>query len=136
MSQKSLTATLRLLERNGIIERKLLSSRPVAIEYRITPLGKTLRHPHRRAPGMGCGTHARHRTGARHLRPPGPGRRHLTTERPDRRLRNVQSSPCPGTRLINSQMDGSSRGAARPSNDALLLLCGTTTCTALRSIVK
>jgi DNA-binding HxlR family transcriptional regulator len=45
VSQKSLTATLRRLERNGIIERKLLSSRPVAIEYRITPLGKTLRHP-------------------------------------------------------------------------------------------
>ncbi|WP_251037285.1 helix-turn-helix domain-containing protein [Arthrobacter sp. ISL-28] len=45
VSQKSLTATLRRLERNGIIERKLLSSRPVAVEYRITPLGKTLRHP-------------------------------------------------------------------------------------------
>ena len=45
VSQKSLTATLRRLERNGIIERKLLSSRPVAIEYRITRLGKTLRHP-------------------------------------------------------------------------------------------
>jgi DNA-binding HxlR family transcriptional regulator len=45
VTQKSLTATLRRLERNGIIERKLLSSRPVAIEYRITPLGKTLRHP-------------------------------------------------------------------------------------------
>jgi DNA-binding HxlR family transcriptional regulator len=45
VSQKSLTATLRRLERNGIIERRLLSSRPVAIEYRITPLGKTLRRP-------------------------------------------------------------------------------------------
>lgn len=45
VTQKSLTATLRRLERNGIIERVLLSSRPVAIEYRITPLGKTLRHP-------------------------------------------------------------------------------------------
>ncbi|MEC4615563.1 winged helix-turn-helix transcriptional regulator [Tsukamurella tyrosinosolvens] len=45
VTQKSLTATLRRLERNGIIDRRLLSSRPVAIEYRITPLGKTLRHP-------------------------------------------------------------------------------------------
>lgn len=45
VTQKSLTATLRRLERNGIIERVLLSSRPVAVEYRITPLGKTLRHP-------------------------------------------------------------------------------------------
>lgn len=45
VTQKSLTATLRRLERNGIVERVLLSSRPVAVEYRITPLGKTLRPP-------------------------------------------------------------------------------------------
>lgn len=45
VTQKSLTATLRRLERNGIVERELLGSRPVAVEYRITPLGKTLRDP-------------------------------------------------------------------------------------------
>jgi DNA-binding HxlR family transcriptional regulator len=45
VSQKSLTATLRRLERNGVVERILLSSRPIAVEYRITPLGKTLRRP-------------------------------------------------------------------------------------------
>ena len=45
VTQKSLTGTLRRLERNGIVERVLISSRPVAVEYRITPLGKTLRHP-------------------------------------------------------------------------------------------
>ena len=45
VTQKSLTATLRKLERNGIIERTILSTRPVAVEYRITPLGKTLRTP-------------------------------------------------------------------------------------------
>jgi DNA-binding HxlR family transcriptional regulator len=45
VTQKSLTATLRRLERNGVVERVLLSSRPVAVEYRITPLGKTLREP-------------------------------------------------------------------------------------------
>jgi DNA-binding HxlR family transcriptional regulator len=45
VTQKSLTSTLRRLERNGIVQRELLSSRPVAVEYRITPLGKTLRHP-------------------------------------------------------------------------------------------
>ncbi|MDK1346992.1 helix-turn-helix domain-containing protein [Streptomyces sp. 378] len=45
VTQKSLTATLRRLERNGIVERVLLSSRPVAVEYRITPLGKTMRQP-------------------------------------------------------------------------------------------
>ncbi|QDQ97714.1 winged helix-turn-helix transcriptional regulator [Tomitella fengzijianii] len=45
VTQKSLTATLRRLERNGIIERVVLGTRPVAVEYRITPLGKTLRPP-------------------------------------------------------------------------------------------
>ena len=45
VTQKSLTATLRRLERNGIVEREVVSSRPVAVEYRITPLGKTMRRP-------------------------------------------------------------------------------------------
>ncbi|GLU49706.1 winged helix-turn-helix transcriptional regulator [Nocardiopsis ansamitocini] len=45
VTQKSLTATLRRLERNGIVHRLVVHSRPVAVEYRITPLGKTLRHP-------------------------------------------------------------------------------------------
>lgn len=45
VSQKSLSATLRRLERNGLIERRLLSVRPIAVEYRITPLGKTAREP-------------------------------------------------------------------------------------------
>lgn len=45
VTQKSLSATLRRLERNGIVERVVLSSRPVGVEYRITPLGKTLREP-------------------------------------------------------------------------------------------
>ncbi|MEE1770128.1 helix-turn-helix domain-containing protein [Streptomyces sp. JV185] len=45
VTQKSLTATLRRLERNGVIEREVVSTRPVAVSYRITPLGKTLRSP-------------------------------------------------------------------------------------------
>ncbi|WP_326756802.1 helix-turn-helix transcriptional regulator [Streptomyces hirsutus] len=45
VTQKSLTATLRRLERNGVIEREVVSTRPVAIRYQITPLGKTLRPP-------------------------------------------------------------------------------------------
>lgn len=45
VTQKSLTATLRRLERNGVVERQITSTRPVAVTYRITPLGKTLRHP-------------------------------------------------------------------------------------------
>ena len=42
VGQKSLTATLRRLERNGMIERVVLQSRPVAVEYRIAPAGDTL----------------------------------------------------------------------------------------------
>lgn len=45
VTQKSLTATLRRLERNGVIDRRIVNTRPVAVEYRITPLGKTLRAP-------------------------------------------------------------------------------------------
>ncbi|SEB67125.1 transcriptional regulator, HxlR family [Streptomyces sp. 2131.1] len=45
VTQKSLTATLRRLERNGVIEREVVSTRPEAVRYRITGLGKTLRHP-------------------------------------------------------------------------------------------
>lgn len=42
ITQKSLTTTLRRLERNGMVERMVVSTRPVAVEYRITALGKTL----------------------------------------------------------------------------------------------
>ena len=42
---KSLTATLRRLERNGVVERRVVDTRPVAVEYRISALGKTLREP-------------------------------------------------------------------------------------------
>jgi DNA-binding HxlR family transcriptional regulator len=42
ITQKSLTTTLRRLERNGMVERRVVGTRPVAVEYRISPLGKTL----------------------------------------------------------------------------------------------
>lgn len=42
VTQKSLTATLRRLERNGMVERAVVSSRPIAVEYRISALGTTL----------------------------------------------------------------------------------------------
>ncbi|MGH8966181.1 MAG: winged helix-turn-helix transcriptional regulator [Actinomycetes bacterium] len=42
VTQKSLTATLRRLERNGMIERTVTSTRPVAVEYRVATLGKSL----------------------------------------------------------------------------------------------
>jgi DNA-binding HxlR family transcriptional regulator len=42
ITQKSLTATLRRLERNGMVERVVTGTRPLAVEYRVAPLGKTL----------------------------------------------------------------------------------------------
>ena len=45
ITQKSLTQTLRRLERNGVIARRVIPSTPVAVEYSITPLGGTLRKP-------------------------------------------------------------------------------------------
>lgn len=45
VSQKSLTNTLRRLERNGVIERHVIRTRPIAIQYEITALGKSMRNP-------------------------------------------------------------------------------------------
>lgn len=42
VTQKSLTAALRRLERNGMVDRVVVGTRPVAVEYRISPLGRTL----------------------------------------------------------------------------------------------
>ncbi|MEV6556781.1 helix-turn-helix domain-containing protein [Nocardia sp. NPDC051756] len=42
VTQKSLTAALRRLERNGMIERVVTSTRPIAVEYRLTHLGRSL----------------------------------------------------------------------------------------------
>jgi DNA-binding HxlR family transcriptional regulator len=45
ISQKTLTQCLRRLERNGIVERKLVSAAPIGVEYSVTPLGNTLEGP-------------------------------------------------------------------------------------------
>lgn len=42
IGQKSLAATLRRLERNGMVDRVVLTTRPVAVEYRIAPVGDGL----------------------------------------------------------------------------------------------
>jgi DNA-binding HxlR family transcriptional regulator len=42
VGQKSLTATLRRLERNGMVERVVVTTRPLAVEYRVAPIGDTL----------------------------------------------------------------------------------------------
>lgn len=45
ITHKSLTEVLRRLERNGLISRHVFASSPVAVEYAITPLGRTLQDP-------------------------------------------------------------------------------------------
>lgn len=45
VTQKALTQCLRRLERNGLVSRKVISLSPVAVQYQITPLGRTLMQP-------------------------------------------------------------------------------------------
>ncbi|CAD0187219.1 putative HTH-type transcriptional regulator YybR [Ruegeria sp. THAF57] len=45
ISQKSLTQTLRRLERNGLVSRRVLDTSPVAVEYGITDMGRALSKP-------------------------------------------------------------------------------------------
>ena len=45
VTQKSLAQTLKRLERNGIIDRRVLDVRPLAVEYSITALGRSLEEP-------------------------------------------------------------------------------------------
>lgn len=47
VTQKALTQSLRRLERNGLVSRKVISFSPVAVQYEITPLGQTLQQPFR-----------------------------------------------------------------------------------------
>jgi DNA-binding HxlR family transcriptional regulator len=42
ISQKMLTQTLRNLERDGLIERRIFAEVPVRVEYSLTELGKSL----------------------------------------------------------------------------------------------
>jgi DNA-binding HxlR family transcriptional regulator len=39
ISQKMLTQTLRALERDGLVQRKVLDTRPIRVEYSLTALG-------------------------------------------------------------------------------------------------
>jgi DNA-binding HxlR family transcriptional regulator len=45
VTQKSLAQTLKRLERNGVIDRRVLDVRPLAVEYSITALGRSLEEP-------------------------------------------------------------------------------------------
>jgi DNA-binding HxlR family transcriptional regulator len=45
ISQKMLTQTLRALERDGLVERSVYEVVPPRVDYRLTPLGRTLLGP-------------------------------------------------------------------------------------------
>lgn len=45
ITHKALTEALRRLERNGLVCREVLDTSPVAVEYSITELGRTLQTP-------------------------------------------------------------------------------------------
>lgn len=45
ISQKVLTQTLRKLEHNGLVKRKVYPAVPAQVEYSLTPLGETLVEP-------------------------------------------------------------------------------------------
>lgn len=45
ITHKALTQALRRLERNGLIARRVMATSPVAVEYSITDLGRTLQVP-------------------------------------------------------------------------------------------
>lgn len=45
VTQKALTQCLRKLEHNGLLIRRVLPTSPVAVEYEISDLGRTLQQP-------------------------------------------------------------------------------------------
>lgn len=45
ISQRMLTLTLRGLERDGLVSRKVFDTVPPKVEYALTPLGQSLREP-------------------------------------------------------------------------------------------
>ncbi|MBK0094062.1 helix-turn-helix domain-containing protein [Erwinia sp. S59] len=45
ITHKALADALKRLERNGLVNRKVLPTAPVSVEYSITPLAQTLQQP-------------------------------------------------------------------------------------------
>lgn len=46
ITHKALSDALKRLERDGLVSRKIISTRPIAVEYTITMLGASLREPY------------------------------------------------------------------------------------------
>ena len=70
ISQKMLTQTLRELERDGLVVRKIYAQIPPRVEYALTPLGHTLARAARRCLASGssatwrrCAVHRKRSTG-------------------------------------------------------------------------
>ncbi len=68
ISQRMLTLTLRRLERDGLVRRRVWPTQPPRVEYGLTTLGRSLRGPIRAFWGMGLYQQQPHRDGARALR--------------------------------------------------------------------
>jgi len=47
ISQRMLTETLRSLQRDGLVEREVFPTTPPSVEYRLSPLGRSLLTPMR-----------------------------------------------------------------------------------------
>jgi DNA-binding HxlR family transcriptional regulator len=45
ITHKALADALKRLERNGLVTRTVLPTAPIGVQYAITPLGHSLRHP-------------------------------------------------------------------------------------------
>ncbi|PSN09834.1 winged helix-turn-helix transcriptional regulator [Siccibacter turicensis] len=45
ITHKALADALKRLERNGLVNRKVMPTSPVSVEYSLTPLAKTLQEP-------------------------------------------------------------------------------------------
>ena len=58
ISQRMLTATLRNLLRDGLIERQVFPTTPPSVEYRLSPLGKSFLEPMRTLQEWALATHS------------------------------------------------------------------------------
>src|SRR5258706_1499024 len=68
ISQRMLTATLRSLERDGLLTRHVYAEVPPRVEYALTPLGKQFMQPVRGARDLAADALVDNSSGARQIR--------------------------------------------------------------------